>query len=105
LANCPTFSADDGKQSDFTSLRPKLIRFEHRFFIIGSGIALIGSIIGAVAQDVNTLIAAEVLIGIAVAFQQSFVSKLMGKTLPRSETFANTLFVNSSFGSSVRLYQ
>lgn len=43
-----------------------------RFFIIGSGIALIGSIIGATAQNVNTLIAAEVLIGIAVAFQQSF---------------------------------
>ncbi len=43
-----------------------------RFFIIGSGLALIGSIIGATAQNVNTLIAAEVLIGIAVAFQQSF---------------------------------
>lgn len=45
-----------------------------RFFIIGSIIALIGSIIGATAKDVNTLIAAEVFIGIAVAFQQSFVS-------------------------------
>lgn len=43
-----------------------------RFFIIGSIIALIGSIIGATAQNVNTLIAAEVFIGIAVAFQQSF---------------------------------
>ncbi|KAF2708439.1 MFS general substrate transporter [Pleomassaria siparia CBS 279.74] len=42
------------------------------FFIIGSGIALIGSIIGATAKSVNTLIGAEVLIGIAVAFQQSF---------------------------------
>lgn len=42
------------------------------FFIFGSGLALIGSIIGAVAQDVNTLIASQVLIGIAVAFQQSF---------------------------------
>ncbi|KAF2174164.1 hypothetical protein M409DRAFT_49030 [Zasmidium cellare ATCC 36951] len=42
------------------------------FFIIGSVIALIGSIIGATAKDVNTLIAAEVFIGIAVAFQQSF---------------------------------
>lgn len=42
------------------------------FFVIGSIIALIGSIIGATAKDVNTLIAAEVFIGIAVAFQQSF---------------------------------
>ncbi|KAK4498863.1 hypothetical protein PRZ48_009373 [Zasmidium cellare] len=42
------------------------------FFIIGSIIALIGSIVGATAKNVNTLIGAEVLIGIAVAFQQSF---------------------------------
>ena len=42
------------------------------FFIIGSCIALIGSIIGATAQNVNTLIGAEVFIGIGVAFQQSF---------------------------------
>ena len=42
------------------------------FFIIGSLIALIGSIIGATAQNVNTLIGAQVFIGIAVAFQQSF---------------------------------
>ncbi|KAK3111051.1 hypothetical protein LTR53_014067 [Teratosphaeriaceae sp. CCFEE 6253] len=42
------------------------------FFIIGSLLALIGSIVGAVAKDVNTLIAAEVIIGVAVAFQQSF---------------------------------
>lgn len=42
------------------------------FFIIGSIIALIGSIIGATAQNVNTLIGAQVFIGIAVAFQQSF---------------------------------
>ncbi|OAG06772.1 MFS general substrate transporter [Paraphaeosphaeria sporulosa] len=42
------------------------------FFIIGSVISLIGSIIGACAQNVNTLIGAEVFIGIGVAFQQSF---------------------------------
>lgn len=67
------------------------------FFITGSGIALIGSIIGATAQNVNTLIGAQVFseyierthavpyclrhfadldpshsVGIAVAFQQSF---------------------------------
>lgn len=42
------------------------------FFIIGSAIALIGSIIGATAQSVNQLIASQVFIGIAVAFQQSF---------------------------------
>lgn len=53
-------------QSQYRSL------ISRRFFIIGSTIALIGSIIGAVAKDVNTLIAAETLIGIAVAFQQSF---------------------------------
>lgn len=44
----------------------------HRFFIFGSAIALVGSIIGAFAKDVNTLIVAELFIGIAVAFQQSF---------------------------------
>lgn len=43
-----------------------------RFFIFGSALALIGSIVGATAKTVNTLIAAEVLIGVAVAFQQSF---------------------------------
>ncbi|KAF2636610.1 MFS general substrate transporter [Massarina eburnea CBS 473.64] len=42
------------------------------FFIIGSVVGLIGAIIGATAQNVNTLIGAEVFIGIAVAFQQSF---------------------------------
>lgn len=42
------------------------------FFIFGSSVALIGSIIGAFAKDVNTLIVAELFIGIAVAFQQSF---------------------------------
>jgi len=55
----------------FTSLSEVDNAF-YRFFIIGSLIALIGSIIGATAKDVNTLIGAEVLIGIAVAFQQSF---------------------------------
>jgi hypothetical protein len=34
--------------------------------------SMVGSIIGAVAQDINTIIAAEVLIGIAAAFQISF---------------------------------
>ncbi|PIA92163.1 hypothetical protein CB0940_09972 [Cercospora beticola] len=42
------------------------------FFTIGSVIALIGSIIGATAQNINTLIGAQVSIGVAVAFQQSF---------------------------------
>ncbi|CAK3897879.1 MFS general substrate transporter [Lecanosticta acicola] len=42
------------------------------FFVFGSCLALIGSIVGATAQSVNTLIASQVLIGIAVAFQQSF---------------------------------
>ncbi|KXT16599.1 hypothetical protein AC579_6654 [Pseudocercospora musae] len=42
------------------------------FFVFGSGLALIGSIVGATANSVNTLIASQVLIGIAVAFQQSF---------------------------------
>ena len=42
-----------------------------RKFIVGSLISMVGSIVGAVAQDVNTLIAAEVLIGIAAAFQIS----------------------------------
>lgn len=42
------------------------------FFIIGSVLGLIGSILGATAQSVNQLIGAEVLIGIASGFQTSF---------------------------------
>ncbi|TKA38634.1 hypothetical protein B0A54_09570 [Friedmanniomyces endolithicus] len=42
------------------------------FFITGSLIGLVGTIIGATAQSVNTLIGAEVLIGLAAAFQISF---------------------------------
>jgi hypothetical protein len=44
----------------------------HYKFIVGSLISMVGSIVGAVAQDVNTLIVSEVLIGIAAAFQISF---------------------------------
>ena len=47
-------------------------RMNDRFFIIGSAIGIIGAIIGATAKSVNTLIGAEVFLGIAVAFQQSF---------------------------------
>lgn len=42
------------------------------FFIGGSVMSLIGTIIGAVAQNVNTLIGAELFIGIAAACQLSF---------------------------------
>ncbi|KXT00913.1 hypothetical protein AC578_5733 [Pseudocercospora eumusae] len=49
------------------------------FFVFGSGLALIGSIVGATANSVNTLIASQVLIGIAAAFQQSFLG-----AIPRS---------------------
>ncbi|TKA73528.1 hypothetical protein B0A55_05323 [Friedmanniomyces simplex] len=42
------------------------------FFITGSLIGLVGTIIGATAHSVNTLIGAEVLIGLAAAFQISF---------------------------------
>ncbi|KAK5732740.1 hypothetical protein LTR17_010295 [Elasticomyces elasticus] len=38
------------------------------FFITGSLIGLVGTIIGATAQSVNTLIGAEVLIGLAAAY-------------------------------------
>ncbi|KAK3676869.1 hypothetical protein LTR78_003073 [Recurvomyces mirabilis] len=42
------------------------------FFIIGSLIGVVGSIVGATAQNINTLIGSEVLIGISAAFQISF---------------------------------
>lgn len=42
------------------------------FFIIGSAIGTIGSIVGATAQGVGQLIAGEALIGIAAGFQISF---------------------------------
>ena len=43
-----------------------------RFFINGSCIALIGSIIGATATTINAIVGAEVFIGLASAFQISF---------------------------------
>lgn len=52
--------------------QPILINVSLRFFIFGSFLALVGSILGALATSVNMVIGAEVLIGIAVAFQQSF---------------------------------
>lgn len=42
------------------------------FLIIGSLIGVVGHIVGATAQTINTLIGAEVLIGISAAFQISF---------------------------------
>ncbi|KAK5108469.1 hypothetical protein LTR62_008287 [Meristemomyces frigidus] len=42
------------------------------FFIIGSLVGVLGSIVGATAKDINTLIGSEVLIGISAAFQISF---------------------------------
>jgi MFS family permease len=44
----------------------------YRFFIIGSLLGVLGAIVGATAQSVNTLIGAEVLLGISAAFQISF---------------------------------
>lgn len=42
------------------------------FFIIGSVFGLIGSIMGATAQNINTLIGAEVFCGLGASFQISF---------------------------------
>lgn len=42
------------------------------FFISGSVIGLLGSILGATAQSINQMIAAELFIGIASGFQISF---------------------------------
>jgi MFS family permease len=42
------------------------------FFIIGSSIGLIGSIVGGTATSLGQLIAGETLIGIAAGFQCSF---------------------------------
>lgn len=49
-----------------------LLFLSKRFFITGSFISLIGCIIGATAKTVNTLVGAEVFIGLASAFQISF---------------------------------
>jgi len=53
-------------------LQPQLILILYRFFIFGSVLAVIGSIIGATAQSVNTLIGATVILGVSAAFQISF---------------------------------
>lgn len=42
------------------------------FFIGGNGFAIVGSIVGATAKDVNALIGADVLLGLAGAVQISF---------------------------------
>lgn len=42
------------------------------FFIVGSVIGLVGSIIGATSNGIGQLIAGETLIGIAAGFQISF---------------------------------
>ncbi|CAI7580078.1 unnamed protein product [Penicillium manginii] len=42
------------------------------FFIVGNGFGLLGSIVGATAKNVNTLIGADVLMGLAGAVQISF---------------------------------
>ncbi|KAK3641236.1 hypothetical protein LTR56_011476 [Elasticomyces elasticus] len=58
------------------------------FFITGSLIGLVGTIIGATAQSVNTLIGAEVLIGLAAAYVWNIV--LVGR-------YSLTLLTSSSF--------
>jgi MFS family permease len=45
---------------------------DSRFFIIGSLLAVVGSIVGATAQSINTLIGATVILGVSAAFQISF---------------------------------
>jgi hypothetical protein len=61
---------EDGK----TSPNPYADSTNHsgRFFITGSLLGVLGAIVGATAQTVNTLIGAEILLGISAAFQISF---------------------------------
>lgn len=42
------------------------------FFIIGSGLALIGSILGATAQSVNQIIVSQAFFGVSKGFGVSF---------------------------------
>ncbi|KAK3679250.1 hypothetical protein LTR78_000811 [Recurvomyces mirabilis] len=60
------------------------------FFILGSVLGLLGSITGAVAMNVNTIIGAEVLIGVAVAFQQSFFWAVAELVPMKYRYFANS---------------
>lgn len=62
--------------------------FGRRWFFAGSSIAaLIGSIIGATANDINTLIAASVFLGLASAGQLSN-NYVIGELVPVNHRFA-----------------
>ena len=52
---------------------------------------MVGSIVGAVARDINTLIAAEVLIGISAAFQISFFW-VVGEIVPMKWRYLATSY-------------
>ena len=60
------------------------------FFIFGSFLGLLGSITGAVAPNVNTIIGAETFIGVAVAFQQSFFWAVAELVPMKYRYFANS---------------
>jgi MFS family permease len=59
------------------------------FFITGSAIGTIGSIVAATAQGVGQLIAGELLIGIAAGFQISFFW-VVSEIVPMNRRFIAT---------------
>ncbi|OBT52119.1 hypothetical protein VE04_06965 [Pseudogymnoascus sp. 24MN13] len=62
------------------------------FFIIGNSIALIGSIVCAIAPNVPALIAGETLVGIGAAVQLSYAF-VVGEIVPTKYRFLATGFV------------
>ncbi|KAJ5697826.1 hypothetical protein N7488_011510 [Penicillium malachiteum] len=67
------------------------------FFIIGNGFGLLGSIVGATAKDVNTLIGADGLMGLAGAVQISFTVAVSELVPNRVRPLAVSAIFFSSF--------
>ncbi|OBT94080.1 hypothetical protein VE01_07168 [Pseudogymnoascus verrucosus] len=79
------------------------------FFIIGNSIALIGSIVCAIAPNVPALIAGETLVGIGAAVQLSYAF-VVGEIVPTKYRFLATGFVfcwaipTSGFAPVISIY-
>ena len=77
-------------ESTLAEISPKLTPPVRWFFILGSVLGLLGSIVGATASNVNTIIGAETFIGVAVAFQQSFFWAVAELVPMKYRYFANS---------------
>ena len=88
--------------SHFLTLELHTDVYRYRFFIIGSAIALVGSIIGAFAKDVNTLIVAE-LVGQSPNEEARRASEYFLDTLRRVSDSETSVYWHSRGFSAILL--